>query len=121
MSIPSPGESVRGSQSGVPIMALFDLLGRSWSMGIIWQLQKGPATFRELQKRCESISPSILNKRIKDLREADIVERTLEGYQLTQRGEELFELLLPFGEWSLVWAEEVFKVTEHPAFETRKN
>ena len=63
MSIPSPGKSVRGSESGVPVMALFDLLGRSWAMGVVWQLQKGPATFRELQQRCESISPSTLNKR----------------------------------------------------------
>ncbi len=108
MSIPTPGKPVRGSQSGVPIMALFDLLGRSWSMGIIWKLQNGPSTFRELQQRCESISPSILNRRIRDLREADIVERTIEGYQLTQRGIDLIKLLLPFGEWSLVWAEEVF-------------
>ena len=108
MSIPTPGKTVRGSQSGVPIMALFDLLGRSWSMGIIWKLQHGPTTFRELQQRCESISPSILNRRIKELREADIVERTIEGYQLTQRGKDLIAPLLQFGEWSLVWADEVF-------------
>ena len=108
MSIPIPGKSVRGSRSGVPIMALFDLLGRTWAMGVIWQLQNGPFTFRALQERCESISPSILNRRIKDLTEADIMERTLEGYQLTKRGNELISLLLPFGNWSLNWAEEIF-------------
>lgn len=108
MAIPVPGQAVRGSKSGVPIMALFDLLGRTWAMGVIWQLQQGPYTFRALQERCESISPSILNSRIKDLTEARIVERTLEGYQLTERGNELIKLLLPFGDWSLNWAEEVF-------------
>lgn len=116
MSIPHPGKPVRGSQSGSPIMALFDLLGRSWAMGVIWNLQNGHSTFRELQERCESISPSILNSRIKDLREADIVERTLEGYQLTQRGKALIELLLPFKDWSLVWSEEVFNFTKHAMF-----
>lgn len=121
MPIPFPGKPVRGSKSGTPIMALFDLLGRRWSMGIIWSLQKGSATFRELQERCESISPSILNNRIKDLREADIIERTLEGYQLTPRGEELMELLLPFKEWSLSWSEEVFDFKEHPVFQRREN
>ena len=30
-------------------MALFDLLGRRWAMGIIWNLAAGPATFRALQ------------------------------------------------------------------------
>jgi len=108
MSIPKPGEAVRGSKTGVPIMALFDLLGRSWAMGVIWQLQEGPYTFRELQERCESISPSILNSRIKDLKEADILERSLEGYQLTERGNELIRVLLHFGDWSWNWAEEVF-------------
>jgi len=111
MSIPIPGTSVRGSKSGVPIMALFDLLGRNWAMGVVWQLQEGPYTFRELQARCESISPSILNARIKDLREAEIAERTLEGYRLTRNGDELIKILRPFGEWSRVWAKDVFNFT----------
>ena len=112
MSIPIPGKPVRGSKTGVPIMALFDLLGRTWSMGVIWQLQNGPFTFRDLQEKCESISPSILNRRIKELRESDIVERTLNGYQLTKRGNELIRVIRPFGEWSRSWAEEVFNYKE---------
>ena len=112
MSFPIPGKPVRGSQTGVPIMALFDLLGRTWAMGVIWQLQNGPYTFRDLQKRCESISPTILNSRIKELKEADIVERTLGGYQLTTRGNELIKVLRPFGEWSRAWAKDVFNFTE---------
>lgn len=46
--VPTPGTPVRGSKSGKPIMALFDLLGRSWALGVIWQLSDGPATFRQL-------------------------------------------------------------------------
>lgn len=112
MSVPCPGKPVRGSKSGVPIMALFDILGKNWAMGIIWNLQEGSSTFRELQKRCESISPTILNTRIKELREADIVERTNDGYQLTTRGKELMELLRPFGEWSRTWSKEVFNYSK---------
>ena len=51
MAIPLPGRQVRGSTTGKPIMALLDLLGRTWSLGIIWHLHTGPATFRELQQR----------------------------------------------------------------------
>lgn len=76
-------------------------------MGIIWNLSKGPATFRGLQKDCESISPSILNTRLKDLREAKLIDRSLEGYHLTEMGEELFGLLNPFGEWSIKWAKTI--------------
>lgn len=108
MSIPKPGTKVRGSKSGAPIMALFDLLGRSWAMGIIWNLNDETMTFRMLQQRCESISPTILNHRIKDLKEAGILERTLNGYQLTSRGRKLREVLLSLGEWSISWANEVF-------------
>lgn len=104
MAIPQPGKPVRGSQTGAPIMAVFDLLGRRWAMGIIWHLSQGPATFRALQGYCESISPSILNKRLADLREAKLIERSLDGYHLTAMGEELYNLLLPFGAWSISWA-----------------
>lgn len=92
-------------------MALFDLLGRTWALGVTWQLQDGPFTFRDLQGKCESISPSILNSRIKDLIKADIAERTLEGYQLTNRGKKLIKLIRPFGDWSREWAKEVFNIT----------
>ncbi len=107
MAIPKPGKPVRGSRTGAPMMALFDLLGRRWAMGIVWNLNEGPSTFRSLQDACErksgKISPSILNSRLKDLQEAKIVERTLDGYQLTGLGKELYTLLEPLCPWSLKW------------------
>jgi DNA-binding HxlR family transcriptional regulator len=88
-------------------MALFDLLGRRWAMGIVWNLYGGPLTFRDLQAACErksgTISPSILNGRLKDLQEAQLVERTLDGYALTKLGEELFVLLRPLAPWAEKW------------------
>ena len=107
MSIPKPGKPVRGSRSGVPLMALFDLLGKRWAMGVIWQLRGGPATFRALQEACESISPAVLNSRLKELREARFVCATDEGYALTPMGVELSQLLEPFGAWAIAWAMEV--------------
>jgi DNA-binding HxlR family transcriptional regulator len=85
-------------------MALFDLLGRSWAMGIVWNLSKGALSFRELQKRCESLSPTTLNKRIKELRETGIVKLTDKGYTLTPSGKRLYEHLLPLSRWSKSWA-----------------
>lgn len=101
---PHPGKPVRGSRSGKPIMALFDLLGRNWSLGVLWQLSDGPLTFRRLQDRCEGVSPTVLNRRLKELRESGVVERGDDGYRLSALGEELFGLLRPFGEWSGRWA-----------------
>ena len=102
---PMPGNPVRGSKSGKPIMALFDLLGRSWALGVIWQLSNSTLTFREIQQRCEKVSPTVLNKRLKELTSSGLVERGDTGYQLTPTGSELFDLLQPFGAWSNSWAE----------------
>lgn len=104
-NFPYPGQPVRGSKTGKPMMALLDLLGRTWAMGVLWQLcQGGACTFRELQQRCESISPAVLNARLKDLRVGLLVERTEDGYQPTMLGSQLVALLLPFGEFSGQWA-----------------
>lgn len=104
MAIPKPGKPVRGSKTGAPVMAIFDLLGRRWAMGVVWQLADGPLSFSVLQSRCDSISPTILSTRIKDLVEARLVERTLEGYRLTKTGEELMVILEPFRDWAHKWA-----------------
>lgn len=104
MALPTPGKPVRGSKSGNHLMALFDLLGRSWSMGIIWRLQEGSCTFRVLQERCESISPTTLNKRLKELTQAFLIERTIDGYALTNKGKEIFLLLNPLETWAKAWA-----------------
>lgn len=104
MAIPIPGKPVRGSTRGAPVMAIFDLLGRRWAMGIVWQLSDGPCGFAELQGRCDSISPALLSTRLKDLTEAGIIERTLDGYRLTKIGEELFAILEPFRSWATKWS-----------------
>lgn len=103
MSIPFPGQPVRGSKTGKPLMALIDLLGRTWAMGIIWQLSQEPRTFRKLQQACEGISPTLLNTRLKELKALHLVQSSNLGYQLTSKGEELFTLIQPLGPWSLTW------------------
>lgn len=108
MPSPKPGKKVRGSNSGSPLNALFDLLGQRWALGILWYLADTPSTFRELQSRCGGISPSVLNSRLKDLREAEIVERGLEGYILTERGLELRSFIIPLAAWSADWAKDVY-------------
>lgn len=104
MAIPRPGRRVRGSRSGRPIMALLDLLSRRWTMRILWELRAGPATFRALQERCEGLSPSVLNTRIAELREARLAEDGGEGYQLTAQGADLVEHWLPLVKWADKWA-----------------
>jgi DNA-binding HxlR family transcriptional regulator len=86
-------------------MALLDLLGRRWALRVLWELRAGPMTFRTLRKACDDVSPSVLNDRLRELRDSGLVRRLeQEGYGLTPHAEELGELLLPLDAWSRRWA-----------------
>jgi DNA-binding HxlR family transcriptional regulator len=102
-STPLPGRAVRGSRTGRPSNALLDLLGRRWALRILWELRDGRVqTFRELQAACGGISSSVLNDRLRELRDARIV--SADGYELTQDGSELLALLAPLDQWAKGWA-----------------
>src|SRR6185436_20644032 len=66
---PRPGRPVRGSTTGRPLMAALDLLGRRWTLRILWELRDGPVGFRDLQARCDAMSPSVLHQRLNELEE----------------------------------------------------
>jgi DNA-binding HxlR family transcriptional regulator len=86
-------------------MALLDLLGRRWTLRLLWELRDGPLTFRDLQAATEDISPSVLNNRLRALREAGLVVHDEgEGYVLTDQGVELSEHMLPLDAWARRWA-----------------
>lgn len=105
MPTPKPGRPVRGSKTGRPIMALLDLLGRRWVLRIGWELRDGRClTFRALQEACGGVSPTVLNQRLRELRESGLVELAEDGYRLTDDGESLLEKLAPLDAWAKRWA-----------------
>lgn len=107
---PRPGEPVRGSKTGRPIMVLLDLLGRRWALRVIWELSQRQLTFRDLQAACGNISPTILNTRLAELRDADIVTATGGGYALTSQGRDLVKEFTGLHNWAERWARR-----EHPS------
>ena len=103
-STPLPGRRVRGSSTGRPVMALLDLLGRRWTLRVVWALREQAApTFRELQARCDGASSSVLADRLRELGEAGLVEHDGAGYALTAQGRTLLELLTPLDHWASTW------------------
>ncbi|QIS03515.1 transcriptional regulator [Nocardia brasiliensis] len=103
---PAVGRPARGSRSGRPIMVLLDLLGRRWTLRVLWELRDGrPVTFREAQARCGGISASVLNDRLRELRDARIVTAAPDGYQLSPDGVDLVAALAPLQVWVQRWAE----------------
>ena len=100
---PVPGTRVRGSSTGRPLMAAFDLLGRRGVLRILWELRSGEGlTFRALGAAAE-LSPATLNTRLRELRNAGIIDAE-SGYVLTQLGQRLLPALEPLHDWAVAWA-----------------
>jgi len=102
---PAKPKAVRGSKTGRPIMVLLDLMGRRWSLRIIWELRGEPLTSRALREKCDDISPTVLQSRVGELREAGFIElETPGGYRLTALGREFLDNILPLHTFAERWA-----------------
>lgn len=85
-------------------MVLLDLLGRRWSLRILWELREQPLTSRALRAACDEASPTVLQARLSELREAGFVELVSgDGYRLTPMGRELNETFLPLHRFAGRW------------------
>jgi len=108
--VPLPGRPVRGSSTGRPLPALLDLLGRRWTLRLLWELRLGPRGFRELRAACGEMSPTVLSTRLGELRAAGLVTADKDRRNaLTERGRELGQVLLPLQEYAERWAEDLSK------------
>jgi DNA-binding HxlR family transcriptional regulator len=95
---------VRGSRTGRPIMALLDLIGRRWTLRIVWELRDGPLTARALRTACDNASPTVLQARLAELREAGLVDHAAgQGYGLTPQGREFMEAFMPLYDFAGRW------------------
>lgn len=104
-STPRPGQAVRGSSTGRPLMAALDLLGRRWSLRILWELRDGPTGARRLLALCEGLSSSVLYDRLRELQDAGLVEQDDDdAYRLTDLGASLRSALQPLDGWAREWA-----------------
>ncbi|WP_020399414.1 winged helix-turn-helix transcriptional regulator [Kordiimonas gwangyangensis] len=101
---PLPGRPTKSSRTGRPIMAALDLLGRRWTLRIIWELRDGAVGFRDLQARCENMSPSVLSTRLGELATAKVVAADDDRrWALTDHGEKLIKSLGPLNKWAEDW------------------
>lgn len=98
--------SVRGSRTGRPILVLLDLLSRRWTLRLLWELRDAPLNFRALREAMDNVSPSVMQARLNDLRDARLVGLSSVGYALTDLGRELLESLLPLHALAERWADQ---------------
>src|ERR1700712_1151858 len=91
-----PERVVRGSTTGRPIMVLLDLLGRRWTLRILWELREATLTSRALREACDDASPTVLQARLADLRQAGLVGVGPGGFLPAGEGRKLPRLFPAF-------------------------
>ena len=83
-----------------PVESVLDLLGRRWALRIVWELRRNARSFSELRERT-GISPSVLSARLRELVDADVLERdAVRRYRLSGRGRELARILYEVNRWA---------------------
>lgn len=78
----------------------FALLGKRWNALIIDALSQRPARFCEVRRAVLGISDRVLDQRLKELCEENIVEHTGNCYELTERGVSLVPVLDAARTWA---------------------
>ncbi len=89
-------------------MAAMDLLGKRWTLRIVWELRNGSLGARTLKENCDAMSSSVLYERLRELTDARLVMQTnAEDYELTKLGASLLDALSPLDAWSKRWAPQI--------------
>ena len=87
-----------------------ELIGKRWAGAIIWALSERPHFFAELSQAVPGLSDRLLSRRLRELEEVGLVERSVhEGtpprvsYELTAMGSELEPAIRELGDWARRW------------------
>ncbi|HKG34900.1 MAG TPA: helix-turn-helix domain-containing protein [Solirubrobacterales bacterium] len=87
-----------------------ELVGKRWSGAIVWALGDGPVRFGELSRRVPGVSDRLLSRRLRELEDWGLVERSVEegapvrvSYALTEKGADLQPTLQRLREWAIRW------------------
>lgn len=96
-------QNLRRAPTSANMAGALALSGRRWALRVVWELRVGPLNFRALRAACGDISPSVLQRRLHELRDARIIEKIPRlGYRLSASGERLFQVLAQLNKWSEV-------------------
>lgn len=90
--------------------AAIELIGRRWSGAILWALGESPHYFAEITAAVPGLSDRLLSRRLRELEEVGLVERSVEegtparvSYTLTEKGRALVPVMGDLREWARAW------------------
>ena len=95
------------------IHASWNELTKVWTLPVIHALGlQEPARFNELKRRIQGISATSLAERLSEMEKQGVVARKVYPespprveYSLTQKGQELKEILRELGDWAIRWSD----------------
>lgn len=91
-----------------PIAKAASVLSQRWTLLILRELMCGTTRFNDLERGLPGISRALLSKRLRTLVECGVIstqggDEPRPGYYLTERGMELYPIVLGIGEWGQRW------------------
>ena len=93
-----------------PVAKATEIIGEKWTLLILRELLMGTSRFNDFQRSMSRISPTVLNKRLKELEDKGIIlKKRLSGkrgheYRLTPMGRELEPVVDQVARWGQRWA-----------------
>ncbi len=93
-----------------PVAMAAEIFCSRWTALILREFIAGTRRFNDLRRGVPRMSPSLLSKRLNEMREAGIIEEVSSAkgakeYQLTKAGEELTPVVMALGNWGQHWIE----------------
>lgn len=91
-----------------PIEQTFKIVGKRWTVVILRELFFGATRFVQIERGVGRINPKVLSNRLKELEDAEVVQRKVSPgrpvqieYSLTEKGRNLLPLLYSAAKYSL--------------------
>ncbi|WP_439656178.1 winged helix-turn-helix transcriptional regulator [Lentzea sp. HUAS TT2] len=87
-----------------PIVRAVEVLGDRWTLLIVRDMLVGASRFNELSRGLPGLSRALLSRRLRQLANAGLVQRTGDGYTLTPAGQALRPLVFGLADWGARYA-----------------
>jgi len=87
-----------------PVVRAVEMLGDRWTLLIVRDMLVGATRFNELSRGLPGLSRALLSRRLRQLQNDGLVERTGDGYTLTPAGKELRPLVFGLADWGARYA-----------------
>lgn len=94
-----------------PIRKTAEIIGKKWTILIVYNLLSGEKRFKDLEGSLSKICPKMLSERLKELEKLKLIERKIYPkrslriiYRLTPKGRSLYKIVGAIEKWGKKWS-----------------